>query len=773
MRHISLDESFWRSATEALVSGDSVEDVEPPLLGASRLLLQLSELANRPGGARLGFLTLATTEEERALGLTLAALLARRGSRVLLADCDFDDHTWTRLLGAEDLDGVVDHVGYGTSPARLVRRTSWDGLALLPSGTAPALDPAGILRSDKLRACLDAAGRGHDLVCVGLPFDDALDWGRGATAGMDSAILLGPAGDELAFELAIPRLVRNVELLATLDVPPLGRWRPALGAALPALAGFGERPAEREIAGRSGTIPAAMARHGQSSFEELVSTLGGGSGQAAASSAAGDLLSAMAFPHTVVSEARRASPAGEPHRAVERQPAPPSGAATASDPESQADVAFLASISRADDATVAPGPATLPTAPAASAELPATATTAPAPPAPPPLTPAPPIATPTPPLVHPRLRAVALQQQLDLSPTGSATPADTDFREVAADWNQDVPRQPAGPDEGAELEPEVGRGIWPLALAIALCLVIGAGGFWYWSANQQIPEGQFTFLESSGSGVGDGAASPDGETSGDAGAATGQTAARAPEAVAPAAGTAHSPPSDETETTGQAADASSAPPSAGESSADQGSVPAAVAESPAAPEEPAGDGAGARPEGGETAPGAAAAPPASYAPPTSGPLLAYSLHVGSYQSFEGAQRAASALRAKGLVAYVAPVLLEGKGEWYRVFAGLHPDAPASQESLAGALKSGAVSEGAVRETPWALYLGTFASPELAAELIARLAKSGVSGYAVGTGPVLVYAGAFESAGDAEILNRQLRDRGFEAALVRRRGVEAR
>jgi cell division septation protein DedD len=243
--------------------------------------------------------------------------------------------------------------------------------------------------------------------------------------------------------------------------------------------------------------------------------------------------------------------------------------------------------------------------------------------------------------------------------------------------------------------------------------------------------------------------------------------------VAPAAGTAHSPPSDETGTAGQAADASSAPPSAGESSADQGSVPAAVAESPAAPEEPAGDGAGARPEGGETAPGAAAAPPASYAPPTSGPLLAYSLHVGSYQSFEGAQRAASALRAKGLVAYVAPVLLEGKGEWYRVFAGLHPDAPASQESLAGALKSGAVSEGAVRETPWALYLGTFASPELAAELIARLAKSGVSGYAVGTGPVLVYAGAFESAGDAEILNRQLRDRGFEAALVRRRGVEAR
>ena len=67
----------------------------------------------------------------------------------------------------------------------------------------------------------------------------------------------------------------------------------------------------------------------------------------------------------------------------------------------------------------------------------------------------------------------------------------------------------------------------------------------------------------------------------------------------------------------------------------------------------------------------------------------------------------------------------------------------------------------------------FATPELAQELIARLARSGVSGYALGMGPVHVYAGAFEAAGDAEILNRQLRDRGFESALVRRRGVETR
>jgi cell division septation protein DedD len=164
---------------------------------------------------------------------------------------------------------------------------------------------------------------------------------------------------------------------------------------------------------------------------------------------------------------------------------------------------------------------------------------------------------------------------------------------------------------------------------------------------------------------------------------------------------------------------------------------------------------------------------ASYDPPKDGPLLGYSLHVGSYQTLEAAQRAAQALRAKGLNAFVTPVLLEEKGEWQRVFVEALPDAPVSQQSLARAQAAGMVREGTVRETPWALYLGTFETPTLAGELTARLAKSGVWGYAVGTGPVHVYAGAFESAGDAEILNRQLRDRGFESALVRRRGVEKR
>ncbi len=716
MRHISLDESFWRCATEALVSGESIEDVEPSLLDVSRLLRHLCQpVASGPGG-RLGLLTLGGTEEERALGLTLAALLARRGCRVLLADCDFTDQTWSRLLGAEEPDGIADHVGYGTPPRRLVRRTSWAELALLPSGTT-ALDPAGILRSDKLQSCLDTAGRGHDLVCVGLPFDETLEWGKGAAAGMDRAILVGPAGEELAFELAIPRLVRRLELLVTLDVPPLGRWRPALGAALPALTqmgvtarseGRGDRPAPW-----SSALPDSSAPNGAAAVsspgEPVVVAL---------SPDAGLLANQGSLP-PVLSELRHPAEAGAPRRDPELPLVGAKvGAARGADRESAADVAFLESLPRGET-------------PPASADAAPPVLRASLPP-------------PSPPLVHPRLRAVALQQQLELATSAPDATAEEDLRELAQGWSEVDETLERGPAEPEIEDRDSGRSVWLTALAVLLCLVLGAGAFWFWRASQQMPEGQFSFVDSADQGLNDRAAAAVGGA---------DAAGRGTSAEAPSSATEALPPSDAAAAAGVGGPVGGAAGSEGQGTTAAGAPAGAPAQSAGGPE---------------------AAPPAvSYEPPTNGPLLSYSLHVGSYQTFDAAQRAALALRARGLDAFVAPVLLEGKGEWHRVFVDALPDAPASQQSLARARQGGAVAEGAVRETPWALYLGTFATRALAQELIARLARSGISGYAVGADPVHVYAGAFEAAGDAEILNRQLRDRGFESALVRRRGVETR
>lgn len=249
------------------------------------------------------------------------------------------------------------------------------------------------------------------------------------------------------------------------------------------------------------------------------------------------------------------------------------------------------------------------------------------------------------------------------------------------------------------------------AAAVLVCLLLGAGAFWYWRSNHQIPEGEFTFVET--------------------------TESTSPEHMGPDA-----------RNGGQGVSGSQA--ALGKESLRD------AAESPEARRKSA--------EESET-------PGRDFSPPQSGPLLGYSLHVGSFQTYRAAERAARALRAKGHDAFVAPVLLEGKGQWYRVFTGALANDLESQAALNRMKDVGTVPEGTVRATPWALYLGTFESGDAAEAVTSTLASSGISTYVLGKDPVHLYAGAFESAGDAEVLNRQLRDRGFEAALVRRRGGE--
>jgi cell division septation protein DedD len=304
----------------------------------------------------------------------------------------------------------------------------------------------------------------------------------------------------------------------------------------------------------------------------------------------------------------------------------------------------------------------------------------------------------------------------------------------------------------APVEPEPEEGRWGLTLvAVLLCLVLGGAAFWYWRANQQIPEGEFTFVETSG-----------------APGADAQAARSAEEPAAPASG--EGVPTAEIDAV--AAEEAPADVPVEEAPPEDAPAPAPVnggatpptASAATAEERPAADPAAASPA---TTEGAELAPPREGAP------LPFSLHVGSYQTFEAARRAASGLERSGQPAFVAPVLLEGKGQWYRVFLGALPDGASARAELERALAEGLVVEGTVRETPWALHLGSHPTPEAADEELARLARSGVSAYALGDGPVHLYAGAFETAGDAELLNRELRDRGFEAALVRRRATEAR
>lgn len=654
MHHLSLDESFWRSAAEALASGVALDEVDPSLVDVARLLQRIHDRHDRRPGSWLGFVSLEAGEPERTASLVLAALLSRGGGRTLLVDLHFGDDTWNRLLGVEELEGVVDHIAYGTPPGRLMQRTSWDSLSLLPAGTA-ALHPPAILRSDKLHTCLLAAARGHDLVCLGLPFEEGHVWGAGATAGLGTAVVIGPRGDELAYERAIPRLVPAIVVLATLDVPPPGRWRPALGAALPAVlpamagAAVGGATADaHSLAEEHGADPrATYAMDGDSRSFDPGTTSERPSASAEDSERSGDDLSLFDVGNA--------------------------------DAELDADVAFL---------TGAP--------PSAGQRLPPRATARP----------------------------------LDDRAPGPAT-----WGRRPMDDRDDEPVRRGDADLDSTREDEPVERRWAATvIAVLLCVALGAGAFWYWRANQQIPDGEFAVVETTGSpGAAEQAARVAPPTSAPDGDAAASTAAReAAAALDPAA-----EPSD-----AAAGDSDVEPP--------DGAAPAPETET----------------SGTET-------PEPALEVPVGGAPLPFSLHVGSFQSYESAARAARDLERRGYTAFVAPVLLEGKGRWYRLFFDALPDGTSARAGLERAIAGGAVAEGTVRETPWALYLGSRATGEEATAEVERLGRSGISAYAVGDGPVRLYTGAFETAGDAELLNRELRDRGFEGLLVRRRAVEER
>lgn len=145
----------------------------------------------------------------------------------------------------------------------------------------------------------------------------------------------------------------------------------------------------------------------------------------------------------------------------------------------------------------------------------------------------------------------------------------------------------------------------------------------------------------------------------------------------------------------------------------------------------------------------------------------YSLHVGSYQSPESGGRVVRRLEEIGQTAFLAPVDLGERGRWYRVYAGAFADSASAGRALESILGRDLVEEGAVRRTPWAFRLGAHETREAAEAEVAELAADGISAYATGDGPAVVWAGAFRSEDEAATMAATLEEAGAEAVLVER------
>lgn len=144
-----------------------------------------------------------------------------------------------------------------------------------------------------------------------------------------------------------------------------------------------------------------------------------------------------------------------------------------------------------------------------------------------------------------------------------------------------------------------------------------------------------------------------------------------------------------------------------------------------------------------------AAPPVPASTP--GLPAPYSVHVGSYRTAEAARGVVRGLRQRGMPAFQSPVLLPEKGEWVRVYVGAYDDPSEARATLDELMSSGVVEDGTVRDTPLAFLLGVYGTSEEAERHIAELASRGIEAYALGDGPVRVWAGAFENEEESRVL----------------------
>lgn len=129
----------------------------------------------------------------------------------------------------------------------------------------------------------------------------------------------------------------------------------------------------------------------------------------------------------------------------------------------------------------------------------------------------------------------------------------------------------------------------------------------------------------------------------------------------------------------------------------------------------------------------------------------WSIQVGAYRTAESARSVLRTFESRGMTAFLAPVVLPERGEWVRVYVGAFADQGEARVALAELEAEGVVAEGSVRDTPLSFLLGVYPSAAEADGRIRDLAARGIPAYALGDGPVRVWAGAFQNEEESRLL----------------------
>ncbi len=143
----------------------------------------------------------------------------------------------------------------------------------------------------------------------------------------------------------------------------------------------------------------------------------------------------------------------------------------------------------------------------------------------------------------------------------------------------------------------------------------------------------------------------------------------------------------------------------------------------------------------------------------------YAIYFGSYKNIDGAQKAVSTFREKGLSPYWVKIDLGEKGVWYRVLAGYFQ----TKDEVQAFIEEHQITEGRSRYVVYANLIGPYRSDEELNMKSLSLLELGYCPYVIKgvDGESLLFTGAFYHKTDAERERMELAAMGIQTRLVKR------
>jgi len=148
----------------------------------------------------------------------------------------------------------------------------------------------------------------------------------------------------------------------------------------------------------------------------------------------------------------------------------------------------------------------------------------------------------------------------------------------------------------------------------------------------------------------------------------------------------------------------------------------------------------------------------------------YTIQISSYREKEKSNRKAIELRKSGDMAFTSYAHIPGKGDWHRIFIGFYKSL-SEAEKAGAALKKRNFLYADVRKMPYAVQAGSFDSDQELKKIEADLMAKGYIPHITpdrnDNSKSRLLIGAFKTEEKAEVVAQRLKEKGFNAKIVRR------